>query len=120
MWGHLQYLGLCAFADQPFSQRSSALSFINENSSYCVVKGLKKAGKPKNLVLRYKVFSDAQTGGNADIFFILPNLHYVVPEWQIYIKANKKLDFLCCLIDLTHHLVIYIKCMRFLLDMNPL
>ena len=40
----------------------SMLSFIDKTSYY-------NAGKPKNVVLRYNMFSDAETGENSNTFF---------------------------------------------------
>ena len=47
-------------------------------------------GNKKNLVIGYKVFSDAQTGGTANIcfFFPLTNLYNIIPEGQIYLQAE--------------------------------
>ena len=55
-------------------------------------KWLKKAGKPINLVLGHKVFSDTQTG-NANLFFLI-NFHYIIPKGHIYLQKYKKI-YIC-------------------------
>ena len=58
----------------------------------------RKQGNQKNIVIGYKVFSDAQTGGTANIcfFFLLTNLYYIIQEGQIYLQTEKQLFVLSC------------------------